>query len=554
MTGPPQDPRVLVAAERVVSGLRPPDDAAGDDRSPALERLEEIAGIARAFAALPDGGAPERPEPLFQWGPFEVRDRLGQGSFGEVYRAWEPGLDREVALKLRRGEGSRPQQLLAEARRLAQVRHPNVVVVHGAAIHDGRVGLWTDLVEGESLEQRLERDGRLAPSETAAIGLDLCRALAAVHGAGLVHGDLKAANVLRERGGRIVLADFGSASPAARAGEPVRLLTGTPAVLAPEVLAGAAPSAASDLYALGALLFRLLGGEYPRPGDGGGRERRMFDLRPDLPPPLVRLVARALERDPSARFTSAGEMAEALAATLAGPPRRRRTAALVVAATLLGAAALAFWLARRAGPQPAPAEARTSPSVGAVSKVNAAPEPPRIEAVLLRRRGDEIDRLGDGASVRPGDRLRLELSIDEPLHLYVLNEDEHGGLYLLFPISGLDQGNPVEPGAARALPGTLLGADQDWQVTSAGGTERFLVIASRGPNPELEARLGAIEPAAAGRFVALGPLAGDGVRGVGGLEPSGSASGSVEALDRIEALLADRPGLRLLRFELANPG
>lgn len=548
MTGRAPDPRVVAAAERVASGLRPPDDEAGSERSPALERLEEIAGIARVFGAVEEGAAPARPDPLFHWGPFEVRARLGQGSFGEVHRAWEPGLDREVALKLRRGEGARPQQLLAEAKRLAQVRHPNIVVVHGAAIHDGRVGLWTDLVEGESLEQRLEREGRLSPSEAAAIGLDLCRALAAVHGAGLVHGDLKAANVLRERGGRIVLADFGSAAPAAPTGEPVRVLTGTPAVLAPEVLAGAAPSPAADLYALGALLFRLLGGEYPRPGAGDGGKRRLIDLRPDLPHALVRAVERALEREPSARFGSAGEMAEALAATLAGPPRRGRTAAVAATAILL-ATALGFWLARRSGPPaPEPAATATSPAVVAAS------EPPRVEAVLLRRRGGEIDRLDDGAAVRPGDRLRLEVAIDEPLHLYVLNEDEHGELYLLFPISGLDQANPVEPGAARALPGSLLGAEQDWQVTSAGGTERFLVIASRGPNPELEARLGAIEPAAAGRFVAPGPLAGEGVRGVGGLASSGSASGTVGALDRIEAQLTDRPGLRLLRFELANPG
>lgn len=548
MTGRAPDPRLLAAAERVASGLRPPDDVTGADRSPALERLEEIAGIARAFDTVQEGGASARPEPLFQWGPFEVRAQLGKGSFGEVYRAWEPGLDREVALKLRRGDGARPQQLLAEAKRLAQVRHPNIVIVHGAAIHDGRVGLWTDLVEGESLEQRLEREGRLSPSESAAIGLDLCRALAAVHGAGLVHGDLKAANVLRERGGRIVLADFGSAAPAARAGEPVRVLTGTPAVLAPEVLAGAAPSPASDLYALGALLYRLLGGEYPRPADGGTRGRRLFDLRPDLPPPLLHLIERALEREPSARFSSAGEMAEALAATLAGPPRRGRTVAVAAAAVLIAAAALAFWLARRGGVVAPPA-----PATLAATSVASAPEPPRVEAVLLRRRGDDIDRLGDGAAVRPGDRLRLEVAIDEPLHLYVLNEDEHGELYLLFPLSGLDQGNPVAPGAARVLPGSRLGADQDWQVTSVGGTERFLVIASRGPNPELEARLGAIEPAAAGRFVALGPLAAEGVRGVGGLVSSETESGSVEALDRIETLLADRPGLRLLRFELANP-
>lgn len=566
------DERIVAAAERVAGGLRPPAPETSPELAPALESLEEIAGIARAFAAAPSpGGDASLSEPLFVWGPFEIRERLGEGSFGEVFRAYEPGLDREVALKLRRRDGAAPHALLAEAKRLAQVRHSNVVVVHGAGIHDGRVGLWTDLVEGETLEERLEREGRLSATETVAIGLDLCRALAAVHGAGLVHGDLKASNVLRERGGRIVIADFGSASPGGPGGrEPLVFRTGTPAALAPEVLAGGAPSVASDLYAVGTLLFRLLTGVYPKralrwqEAQGGGLESRLLDLRPELPRPLVELVERALDPRPTERFSSAGDLASALAATLERGARRRLPGALAAAALVAALVALIVGLASSARRPTAPprAVALETPSArqGPPSSPDPpGPAPPRIEATLLRRRGTEIARLESGATVKPGDRLQLELESAEPLHVYVLNEDEHGELYLLFPLAGLDRRNPIGPAPGRStmLPGSLLGAPHDWQVTSAGGVEHFLIVASRGPNPELEERLSVLEPAAPGRALRLDPLAREAIRGVGGLEPAPASRrgrpGSESALDRLEQLLAGRRELRLIRLELVNP-
>jgi len=557
----PLDERLVAAAEKVAGGLRPPPASDGE-RSPALERLHEIAGIARAFATAPEGGeARQRTEPLFHWGPFEVRERLGEGSFGEVFRAWEPGLDREVALKLRRGDAASPQALLVEAKRLARVRHANVVGVHGAGIHDGRVGLWTDLVEGETLEARVGREGRLSAAEGTAIGLDLCRALAAIHGSGLIHGDLKAANVLREHGGRIVIADFGSATPSG----PVESgslapRTGTPAVLAPEVLAGGAPSVASDLYAVGAVLFFLLTGRYPKRAAGGTLESRLLDLRPDLERPLVEVVERALEPRPVARFASAGELARALAAALTSGGHRAWPRRLAAAALGLVAVALVVGLAISLRPRAADSEK----PLAQLALPQVASPPPRLGATLLRRRGGERARLASGATVAPGDRLQLELEVAEPLHVYVLNEDERGGLYLLFPLTGLDRVNPLAPtGAAESivLPGALLGVEQDWQVTSAGGVERFLIVASRGPAVELEARLGALEPAAPGRALQL-QLAGAGVeasRGVVGLGPAPAARSQPEAetasaLDRLERLLAGRRDLRLIRLELANPG
>jgi TolB-like protein/Tfp pilus assembly protein PilF len=263
-------------------------------------------------AALPDPTT---------WGHLTVTSRLASGAFGRIYRAHDSQLNRDVALKLLRGDvtQSRPvDRILSEARTLAQVRHPNVVTVHGADVRDGRAGLWMELVEGQTLDAWLTAHGPMGAGEAATIGIDLCRALAAVHAAGLVHGDVKAQNVVREQGGRIVLMDFGAgrAQGADAAG-----VSGTPMYLAPEVLAGEPPTIQSDLYSLAVLLFHLLTRAYPyiavdvdglRNAHADGDRRWLRDLRPDLPSELVQTIEQGLEADPARRSGSAGEMERAL--------------------------------------------------------------------------------------------------------------------------------------------------------------------------------------------------------------------------------------------------
>ena len=158
----------------------------------------------------------------------------------------------------------------------------------------------------------------MGAGEVTSIGIDLCRALAAVHGEGLVHGDVKAQNVMREKGGRIVLMDFGAgrAQGADAAG-----VAGTPMYLAPEVLAGAPPTPASDLYSLGILLFHLLTNTFPyravdietlRAAHADGERMFLRDRRPDLPHALVQSIERAIDPDPARRFATAGAMERAL--------------------------------------------------------------------------------------------------------------------------------------------------------------------------------------------------------------------------------------------------
>jgi hypothetical protein len=135
------------------------------EQSRTFEKLRSIEALARQhqFPAGTDARAtaaeaPPAEPPLFTWGHLLVRSKLGEGGFGEVFRAWDPALEREVALKLRRTDagGRGTMRWLDEARRLARVRHPHVVMVHGADVHDGRAGIWTDLIRGRTLSNWLD--------------------------------------------------------------------------------------------------------------------------------------------------------------------------------------------------------------------------------------------------------------------------------------------------------------------------------------------------------------------------------------------------------------
>src|SRR4029077_11384798 len=201
-----------------------------------------------------------------------------------------------VALKLLATTGApdtaRVSHLLNEARLLAKLRHPNVVRVYGAESTEGRVGIWMELIEGRTLEDLLASHVTFGDKEAAQIGQQLCRAMAAVHGVGVVHRDIKARNVMREDGGRIVLMDFGAGADLRRTDRGARdTLAGTPLYLAPELFDGGQPTVSADIYSLGVLLFHLVTGHYPvesqtRAGVQRAHQRHerkyLQDMRPDL--------------------------------------------------------------------------------------------------------------------------------------------------------------------------------------------------------------------------------------------------------------------------------
>src|SRR4051812_46083943 len=173
-------------AEAIADGTWTPDSpgSVGGNLSRELEILAAIAAVHRGVSA--ESGHET-------WNGLQLRERIGEGAFGEVYRAWDPKLEREVALKLLREPVLDPAagaQLIAEARLLARVRHPNVATVYGADVVDGRAGVWMELVGGDSLESVVGNGGPLPVSRALEIGGALCSALQAVHDAGVAHGDV----------------------------------------------------------------------------------------------------------------------------------------------------------------------------------------------------------------------------------------------------------------------------------------------------------------------------------------------------------------------------
>ncbi|HSR70414.1 MAG TPA: protein kinase [Acidobacteriota bacterium] len=279
----------------------------------------------------PDTGTPRR------WGHLIIRERIGGGACGEVYRAWDAQLERNVALKLMRPRSTGGKQaqkdeerrlrLVREARLLAKINDPSVATVYGADTHGGQVGLWMEYVRGRNLDEMVEEQGPCSAGEAVVIGMQVCRAAAMVHQAGVVHRDIKAQNIIRGQGGRIVLTDFGTGyeipdSPQADTQAPI---SGTPLYMAPEVLRGEEPTPLSDIYSIGVLLYYLMSRTFPVRGtDVGeirqGHRKKIFtplgEARPQLPHAVCRIVEKALDPNPRRRFHSARQMEDALAGVL----------------------------------------------------------------------------------------------------------------------------------------------------------------------------------------------------------------------------------------------
>jgi dipeptidyl aminopeptidase/acylaminoacyl peptidase len=350
-----ENPPQLLDVAAAVADLTPIDwaaleaEAADSVGRAALNRLRLLDQIVRACAAIvPPGESAAAPDtPPTAWGPFTIHERLGGGTFGDVYRAHDRRLDRIVALKvLKPGrEGADPveSEVVREGQLLAKIRHSNVVTVYGAERIDARVGLWMEFVDGRTLEEELRASGPLPAAAVIEVGLALCGALAAVHDAGLLHRDLKAQNVMRAADGRLLLTDFGAgrARVDADGGGGPGDLAGTPLYIAPEVLAGTPASVASEIYSVGVLLYHLATGSFPvrgrtlrelREAHARGEHVRMRAYRGKVPKALAAVIERAIQSDPAARFKSVQALA---AAIQRARPRRWRLLAASLALLVL---------------------------------------------------------------------------------------------------------------------------------------------------------------------------------------------------------------------------
>lgn len=299
----------------------------------ALRLLEEVANVHRA---LPDDGdvAGQRPGPG-RWGKYVLTERLGAGSFGEVYRGWDPALRRHAAIKLLHpglpGGENVSGRLIEEGQRLASVRHENIVSVFEVEQHGGRPALCMDFVRGRTLDEVVRLEGTLSALEAARVGMAVAGALGAVHAVGLLHRDVKANNVMREVSGRIVLMDFGSGVRFLPGAAPSRAIVGTPLYMAPELFGGVAATPESDIYSVGVLLYFLVSGRYPIEGatldavveaHRRGRARPLAEAREGLPAGFVEIVNRALSPEPGVRHDSAADLQAELAALVRALERR----------------------------------------------------------------------------------------------------------------------------------------------------------------------------------------------------------------------------------------
>jgi serine/threonine-protein kinase len=346
------------------AGRQPDLEAAGaahPDLAAELRQLWAAAQFAEAFArpspplaaratprtlagAPPGVGAAEALPRAF--GDYDLQAVLGRGGMGVVYKAWQRGLRRPVALKmLLRGPHATAADLArfqAEAQAAAHLDHPNIVPLHGAGEHDGQAYLAMRYVEGETLSALLAR-GPLRPRDAAALLARISRAVQFAHERGILHRDLKPSNVLIDRAGQPHVTDFGLAKRvpgpldgrAEAAGGPAASLTqsgaivGTPAYMAPEQVSGSrgTVSPASDVYALGVVLYEMLTGrppfQAPTPVDTlllvlDQDPVRPGLLNPKVDPDLELICLKCIQKEPELRYAGAGALADDLEAFLHG--------------------------------------------------------------------------------------------------------------------------------------------------------------------------------------------------------------------------------------------
>jgi hypothetical protein len=309
-------------------------------------------------------------------GPYRIIALIGSGGMGEVYRAHDARLGRDVAIKVLpqwlRDTPEVRARFEREARTISQLSHPHICTLHDRGHQDGIDFLVMELIEGQTLAQRLAR-GPLPVAETLALGRQIAEALDRAHRAGVVHRDLKPGNVMLTRGGAKLM-DFGLARPAVTAAAPDAMshsptmstpltaegtIVGTFQYMAPEQLEGKEADARTDLWALGCVLYEMATGARAFEGKSQasliaaimtGVPRPITELSPVAPPALERLIQRCLQKDPDSRIQSALDVAFVLDLIAGGDPLGaasgpRATSAARRAAPLLWTAAAALIVA-----------------------------------------------------------------------------------------------------------------------------------------------------------------------------------------------------------------
>ncbi|HKI27548.1 MAG TPA: protein kinase [Candidatus Sulfotelmatobacter sp.] len=313
-------------------------------------------------------------------GPYEIIAPLGAGGMGEVYRARDPQLGRDVAIKVLPAYLSRDPDRLRrfeqEARAAAALNHPNILAVYQLGTHEGSPYLVSELLEGSTLRDQLLR-GPLPVRKAVEYGIQTAHGLAAAHEKGIVHRDLKPENLFLTKDGRIKILDFGlakltqapdpsgSATPTLTEGTDPGVVLGTVGYMSPEQVRGHAADGRADLFALGAILYEMLTGKraFHKPTSADTMSAILNEeppvisqTVPGIPPALQRVVQRCVEKNPEQRFHSASDLAFALEAlsdatssptgAFAAAKPQTRWVWIAGAVVVAIAVALAIWFSR----------------------------------------------------------------------------------------------------------------------------------------------------------------------------------------------------------------
>ncbi|MEW6746901.1 MAG: protein kinase [Planctomycetota bacterium] len=441
-----------------------------EHRNELLDAVDALTAVEELLSELPEQGE--------RLGRFLITGVIGNGSMATVYRAHDPTLDREVALKVfhpgLRGNGSRVSRTLAEARALARVDHPHVVKIFDVGEQDGHHYLCLELCEGVGLHQKLRSSGPLPPSLVVSLGRQLASALAAVHSKGLLHRDIKPSNITMDAAGQCKLLDFSVAASSQQAMlTPKSIRVGTPTYMAPEQFAGEEVNERSDIYSLGLVMYECLVGRHPYRREtpeevcDAVRQGIVPPLPKHVPRELAAIVMKVLARNREERFASATELEVALAAEerrLRMQARRRILSLAGVGLVVLVAGAVAL------APRP-------KPVLGDVTW-------------LVQRAGaNEALPLRPDDTVAEGDWVFVEIDLKQEAWVYVVFENEEGRFVRMFPSSRARLKNPLR--AQRVmLPAPVPASGQEaelnrlqyWEVDSRPGNETLQVYATIDPN------------------------------------------------------------------------
>ena len=443
-------------------------------------------------------------------GPYEVLAPLGRGGMGQVYKAVDTRLSREVALKVLRSDGDAASLLrfADEARAVSRLSHPNVVVVYDVGEDGGSPYIVTELLEGETLRERLA-DGPLPLRKAVDGAVQVLRGLEAAHANGIVHRDLKPENLFVTKTGLVKILDFGIA----KLGRPVAAFreaetqaashtlpgttVGTVGYMSPEQVRGLAVDRRSDLFSLGAVLHEMITGERAFRGSALA-DTSTAVLRdepveaagdPGLAAPVLRVIRRALEKAPEDRFQSARDMAFALEAAAANPRESglRRGVPRALAAAVLAAVGFgSWWVGRATAPRPDPPSfRRLTFRPGQVQSARFAPDGKTIfYSVKAGNRPSEL------FSTRANARGERPLPLADSLVLGLSPRDELALMmkphrYALGVFEGTLGRAPLAGGPPRQVLEGVLSAD--W---SPDGRELAVVAHTEGERFQLEYPIG----------------------------------------------------------------